>query len=129
MIYPKKHRPAIIFLGLVLLVLALAATSIYFYRKARHGNAASSPDEVRALVAQVGRIMVLPADETPTVATVADPEKLKDQEFFIDAKVGDKVLIYAGARKAILYDPVAKKIVNVAPINIGGNIAPEGATP
>ena len=39
--------------------------------------------------------------------------------FFSKAKVGDKVIIYTNARKAILYDPVAGKIVEVAPVNIG----------
>jgi hypothetical protein len=53
------------------------------------------------------------------VATVSDPEILKNKNFFIDAKKGDKVLIYYSARKAILYDPVVKKIVNIAPVNIG----------
>ena len=64
-------------------------------------------------------MIVLPEDEIPTVATVSDPEKLKEQPFFSDAKKGDKVLIYANAKKAILYDPMANKIVTVAPINIG----------
>jgi len=64
----------------------------------------------------VGRIIVLPNDEEPTVATVTDPEKLRDQVFFANAKAGDKVLIYTKARKAYLYDPIAGKLVEVAPI-------------
>jgi hypothetical protein len=61
--------------------------------------------------------MVLPADETPTIATVSDPEKLKDQPFFANAKKGDKVLIFSNSAKAILYSPTEDKIVEVAPIN------------
>lgn len=80
-------------------------------------------DEVKAVVAEVKQIMILPEGEDPTVATVADPSKLKDQPFFVKAKVGDKVLLYTNARKAILYDPVGKKIVEVAPINIGNQPA------
>lgn len=75
--------------------------------------------ETQALLDRVGNLIVLPEGETPTIATVSDPEKLKNQPFFAKAKVGDKVLIYTNARKAILYDPVADRILEVAPINIG----------
>ena len=70
--------------------------------------------------------MVLPEDEEPSVATVADPEQLAGQPFFSKAKKGDKVLIYTNAQKAILYDPVAKKIIDIAPLNIGN--APGGSS-
>ena len=76
-------------------------------------------DEVAAVVKSVGEIMVLPEGEQPTVATVTDPERLKDQAFFAHAKIGDRVLIYTNARKAILYDPNQRKIIEVAPLNIG----------
>ena len=82
--------------------------------------------ETAALLAKVGELILLPVDEQPTIATVADPEKLKDQPFFINAHQGDRVLIYTNARKAILYDPVAHKIIEVAPVSIGAETA--GAT-
>ena len=74
--------------------------------------------EAQKLVSQISKFLILPTDEEPTVATVSDPEVLKDQPFFAGAKLGYKVLIYAKAKKAILYDPVVNKIVNVAPINL-----------
>ncbi len=63
--------------------------------------------------------MLLPEGETPTVATVSDLKPLKGQAFFAHATVGDKVLIYASAQKAILYNPRDKKIIEVAPISLG----------
>lgn len=77
-----------------------------------------SEEEIAALVEKVSQLIVLP-DEIPTVATVADPEALTSQPFFDNSKPGDQVLIYAGAKKAILYSPEFNKILNVAPINIG----------
>ena len=80
-------------------------------------------NEADAVIQKVGQLMVLPTDEEPTVATVTDLNALKGQPFFTGAKIGDKVLIYTNAKKAILYDPIANKIVNVAPINLGNQPA------
>lgn len=109
---------------LVVLVLALAVTSIYFYKKSTTNPNAATQAEVQSLVQKVGRLVVLPTDETPTVATVSDPAALKDQPFFADAKKGDKVLIYSNAKKAILYDPVLDKVITIAPLNIDAKAAP-----
>jgi hypothetical protein len=79
-------------------------------------------------VAAVGKLIVLPTDEQPTLATVVDPSKLKNQPFFAQAQKGDQVLIYTNARKAILYSPTANKIVEVAPLIIGAQAAPPAAT-
>ena len=59
------------------------------------------------------------------MATVSDPEKLKDQPFFAKAQKGDKVLIYSNSQKAILYSPTEDKIVEVAPINSSAGV-PQG---
>ena len=82
---------------------------------------AAAKQETQDLIAKVGQLVVLPTDETPTVATVTDLSKLQDQPFFAGAQVGDKVLIYNNAKKAILYRPATHKIIEVAPINIGGS--------
>lgn len=67
----------------------------------------------------VGALVDLPSGETPTVATVSDSAKLKEQAFFELAQNGDKVLIYSKAKKAYLYRPSTNKMVNIAPVNIG----------
>lgn len=109
--------------ALILLVLAAGGAAYYFYaqtQKLTNDPQAGAQEEVEALVVEIGKLIVLPEGETPTVATVSDPERLKDQPFFANAKAGDKVLLYSTARKAYLYDPVAKKLIEVAPLNIGG---------
>jgi hypothetical protein len=99
----------------VLLVIAIG-TGIYFYQKATADPQKEAAKELQATIAAVGKLMVLPT-ETPTMATVSDPEKLKDQPFFARAQKGDKVLIYTASQKAILYSPSLNKIVEVAPVN------------
>ena len=76
-------------------------------------------EENQKLIAQIGKLVVLPEGEVPTIATVSDPEKLQDQAFFANAKRGDKVLLYPTSKKAILYNPLNNKVVEIAPINIG----------
>jgi len=80
--------------------------------------------EIDALVVEVGKLIELPADEKPTVATVTDLEKVKDQPFFRNAKNGDKVLIYTNARKAILYRSSEKRIIEVGAVNINQEATP-----
>ncbi|HRH32323.1 MAG TPA: hypothetical protein PLK06_03275 [bacterium] len=105
----------------VLLLVAVGVAGYLYYEMAslKKSSPAVAEEDVQKLVAEVGELIVLPADEMPTVATVAEPEKLKDQAFFANAKAGDRVLLYTNAKKAILYDPEAHKIVEVAPINLG----------
>src|SRR5688572_12202654 len=103
-----------LFLSLLFLIVILSATTLYFYRSSRQAQnnpGKASQVEAESLVNEIGKLMFLPDGEMPTIATVSDPEKLKGQAFFLGAKVGDKVLIYSNAKKAILYDPIAKKIV------------------
>ncbi len=114
---------------LVVFSLVLVATNVFFYRKlqaAQNNPQAKAQEEIQTLVEEVGKLMLLP-DEAPTIATVTDPEQLKGQPFFVQAKTGDRVLIYAGARKAILYSPSEKRIIEVAPLIIGD--VPSTATP
>lgn len=85
-------------------------------------------DEAKQLSSEVGKLIELPSDEVPTIATVVDVEKVRGQPFFANAQNGDKVLLYAKTSKAILYRPSAKKIIEVAPINLGDNQTPAGTT-
>lgn len=113
-----------IIFALVVLLIGSTAFTISYYKKAsdlQENPQKVAQEEISDVVAKVGRHMILPENETPTAAVVADPEVLKkDQPFFNNAKTGDKVLIYANALKAILYNPETDKIVEVAPLIIGG---------
>jgi hypothetical protein len=110
-----------VMIGLAVLAAAGAGSSYYFYEQARIARdpELTAEREVERWTAMVGRLMVLP-DERPVIATIADPEKLAGQPFFRDAKKGDKVLIFNAARKAVLYDPVGDRIVDVTLLTLGG---------
>lgn len=75
-------------------------------------------DEAEQLVGEVSRLIELPSDETPTIATVTDSTKVKDKAFFANAQNGDKVLLYAKASKAVLYRPSTHKLIEVSVLNL-----------
>ncbi len=77
-----------------------------------------SKEETENLVKEVGEIIALPEGEIPTLATVTDLETVKDQTFFARAQNGDRVLIYSSAKKAYLYRPSEKKIIEVGVVNL-----------
>ena len=131
---PKKRRLRIkskkrFFLGLLIIAVLGFSGALYVNNKTlRKDNARlSNPQESAKIEAdrlkeEVGKLIELPS-ESPTIATVVDANKLKEQAFFANAQNGDKVLLFAGAKKAVLYRPSTGKIIEVAPINIGGNTA------
>lgn len=73
-------------------------------------------DETTSLLEELAQILVLPENETPTIATVTDTSKLGNQPFFAGAAVGDRVIIYSQSKKAILYRPSDQKVINIAPL-------------
>ena len=107
----------------VVLLIVAAVPSYYFYNKYNKAVQSTTPsatnnsDTVK-LIEAVGKLIQLP-NENPTVATVSDITKLKDQPFFANAQNGDKVLIFTQSKEAILYRPSTNKIINVAPVNLG----------
>lgn len=124
-IIQKLHRLPLVPITILSVIAAAAiGAALYFYIQAstlKSNPQQAAQQEIEAIVKRVGELIILPEGETPTVATVTDPERLKSQAFFERAKTGYKVLIYTNAKKAILYDPANHKIVEVAPLNIGQN--------
>jgi hypothetical protein len=119
-VWQKMKKPNIFFAVMILAVLVSVGLAVSFYFKAQNLQSKSqtvTAAEIQKIIAEAGKLIVLPKDEEPTVATVSNVEKLRDQLFFANAKNGDKVLIYTKAMKVILYDPVKKIIVEVAPLN------------
>lgn len=118
--------------GILLLLVLACAASVYLFvqlQKIKSSPEVAAQDEAAEVIEKVGALIMLPTDETPTVATVSDPDMLKDQAFFANAKQGYKVLIFSKAQKAILYDPESNKIVEVAPINVKQDGAAETTNP
>lgn len=128
-------KTSLIIKGLLVLSLVANAGLVSLYIKTNEelkslqANPQQASDaEVSEVVAEVSKLIALPPGVTPTLATVSDAAALKQrQPFFSAAEDGDKVLLYANApnaadRKAYLYRPSSKQLLNVAPISIGNQV-------
>lgn len=110
----------------ILVVLALAGFAAAGYMYSQYNTLKNDPqasqkaqaDKTNALKEKIGKLISVPKDETPTLATVTDKTKLKDQPFFKDAENGDVILIFPQAKKAIIYREKDNKLINVGPIAI-----------
>lgn len=127
---PRFSKTALLWLVITVVVVAAIAAAGFFYNRYHNAqkeikklSSASSPtqNETQQLINEVGKLTILPSGETPTVATVTDITKLKDQPFFVGAKNGDKILIYSKAKKAYLYRPSTNQLLQIAPVNLGNN--------
>lgn len=116
-----KHKK-LIFILIVILILA-GVGGYYYFQYQKTQSLLKDPNQIalaetRALVDKVGKLIELPVNEEPRIATVSDKTKLIGQSFFAKAENGDKVLIYTINKKAILYRPSTNKIIEVTNVNI-----------
>ncbi|MBA3724052.1 MAG: LytR C-terminal domain-containing protein [Candidatus Levybacteria bacterium] len=117
-------KSLLVIISFSILVLVAAGFAVYYFMQYQNSQSLlkdpqkATAQETGKIVDEVGRLIVLPQNEQPQIATVSDVNALKQQSFFAQAKNGDIVLIYTKAQKAVLYDPVQKKVVEVGPINV-----------
>lgn len=116
-------KPVLIIGGFIIAGI-LFIPSVYFFNKYQSlkksitNPPANLQEEVKDLVEKIGKLIELPKDEEPTLATVSDKNQLPSQAFFTNAQNGDKVLIYSKAKKAFLYRPSLNKLIEVGPVTI-----------
>ena len=111
-VFPRKN--IFLMMSVIFVVLAISLGIVFSGRSHQADAGVAIEKEIQALTNQIGKFMELPQDEQPTLATVTDRAKLKRQEFFAHAQDGDKLLIYAKAKKAILYRPSSVKLIEIA---------------
>jgi len=109
---------------LLVVLIAVGSTGAAFYFYSQYQTIKKNPDlvykgEDKKTIESISKYMELPQGEEPSIATILDITKLKDQKFFENAQNGDKIIIYNSARKAILWRPTTNKIIEVAPLVLG----------
>lgn len=118
-----RKKKTLIVAALVCIIIILLP-AIYFYnqyqktQKLLKNPAVAAQEDAKELVLRIGKLIELPKNETPTIATVSDKSKLAGQQFFLRAENGDKVLIYSSTKQAILFRPSTNKLIEVAPVSL-----------
>ncbi len=128
---PRSYAKPALIISLVLLV-AASGLAVYFFKQ--YTDLKNSPNVVaqqttQRLVSEVSKLYALPTSETPTVAQVNDKDKVKSQPFFKNVENGDYVLVYQGARMAVLYRESQNKLINVGPIALDQSAGQQSSQP
>jgi len=114
----KFDKTKVFYIGLTsIALLGSIGSALFYYNKYKISlKSQRAITEIEQIVRKVSSLMDLPQGETPTLATVSDKTQLQNQSFFQNAENGDRILVYSGAKKAILYRPSTNKIIDIAPI-------------
>lgn len=131
-----KHTAAqkMLFVFLIILFLVSATSAGFYFWKFKQAQQQlvmlASPEgqkevaqkDTAELLAKISKIILLPTDEEPVVATITDKEALaKEQPFYENASNGDRVVAYLKAKKAIIYSMDKNIIINAGPIYTNEN--------
>ncbi len=109
----KSSKRSYVFVGLfALLLIVILATGGLWYKNSRKSDP-YDPKTVSQVIQNVGNHIILPNGETPKVVRVTNPDLLKNNNFFVNSKKDDRVLIYRQSNMVILYRPSIDKIVKV----------------
>jgi len=129
MVIPGFIRKYNIIIGVALIVVLAGAPAVYFFRQYQQAQlrinnpTEAARQDAKDTVAAVGKFMLLPAGEEPTIIQLKDITQFKDQPFFANAQNGDRIIIYTKAKKAILYRAETNMVIDVAPVNVGSDSA------
>jgi hypothetical protein len=75
-------------------------------------------EQAAQILHNVGQLIQLPTDETPTMATISDAASAKQgQPFLANAENGDVLIVYQNAGEALLYRPSTNKLIAVGPVD------------
>lgn len=99
--------------SIVFMLLIMASYGSYLVYKNYRVISGGTPESV---IAAVAKLTQLPEGEEPTVSTITSLEEIKDQPFFKDAQVGDKVVVFNQAKRAYIYRPSTRKLIGIAPL-------------
>jgi len=115
-IFKTKRRSVFVILFIVVLVVG----GYYFLNKPTPEERAKQ--ELASAIARVSKIMILPQDDQPVLATVTDAKTLiAQQTFFAGSINGDQLLLFPKSMKAVIWSPSRSKIINVGPIEQSSN--------
>lgn len=132
---PRKFgwRPAatlILLAGLIYLSYGYVHTKHQLEQLSNPKTATESATQ--QLIDKVGKLVQLPSNETPIVASINNAASLRAQGgferyFYANAQNGDKLLIYTKNNLAIIYRPSTGKVISSGPYDLSKLIQQNGS--
>jgi hypothetical protein len=114
----KKPLIALIIIGVVAWLAYGYITTKNQLTSLKGSGATAAQTPTQQLINKISQLVALPPGENPTIATVNDASKLKSQQFFANAKDGDKLLIYSKSGMAVLYRPSTNRVIEYSKVNL-----------
>lgn len=108
----RKHKIKIT--SIIVFVVFVGISALWL--NARSSNPGKA--DLSSVKQQVGRLMLLPTDEEPTLATVIDKSQISDPFLKSKAKNGDDVLVYSKNQLVIIFRPSIKKIAAIGTLAV-----------
>ncbi len=93
----------------LILVILLIAVGLLFNKYVIKGS--SENKDLSLAKTKVGKLILLPTNEEPTLAEVTDSKTIKDPVLAKSSKNGDQILFYTKSRLVVVYRPSINKIV------------------
>lgn len=107
---PRKFQLSKVSLFLGVCCIVAIGAGAYFFSK--YQAAESAKNENAQLIEKINQVVQLP-DETPMAVSVADKDKLSNKQLASKVENGDVMLIFAKAKRLIVYRPTAEKVVDM----------------
>lgn len=115
-----KIAPLPLIFGL-LLVGSMVFGGYYFrqYQSLKSASSKTPEEQNKDLVALINKVYELPKDEEPGLVAKVKDEAIfkKDYPVFVNARVGDDLLLYEKSQLAVLYRSSENKVIHTAQIN------------
>lgn len=119
--FPKTLKTLIF---LIIFAAAIAGSIIYIAKNhptligLSENTQEKDKKDLESTIELVSKLMLLPEDEVPRLATITDADLRNGDLFYKNAQNGDKILIYTNAKKAVLYRPATNKIIEIGTVNL-----------
>lgn len=107
----KKRGMLVLIIALLVCCVVALGASLFFFLKYQETQNSEATANSKA-VERVSQTIKLP-DETPVVVTVADKDKLTNKQLATKLENGDVMLIFAKAKRLVVFRPSIDKIADV----------------
>ena len=111
---PARSSKKLTIVLFILLAILLAGCGFLYmrYQQALAKQPKTDAERIAQITSRLDSAVELP-NEQPTIATVGDVKKLAEPQLAARAKTGDELLVYAQAKRVILYRPSEQKVIDM----------------